>query len=181
MEESSYTHSCGADGESCTVWSELFHVIALNKGGGVIYIFNKILFSPRKNNRWVKFIGIISMQTKRCQTLCYSVTIKLLGACCVKLLQGFFWHCEWRGSMVESGLSRHEIVKLTTLPLFQGRGERAYDIYSRLLRERIICVMGPVSVSLDVDTDWIWILFLTTFPKVIYVVAPSPLFRSMTL
>ncbi|KTF84058.1 hypothetical protein cypCar_00031861 [Cyprinus carpio] len=25
-----------------------------------------------------------------------------------------------------------------------GRGERAYDIYSRLLRERIICVMGPV-------------------------------------
>lgn len=30
--------------------------------------------------------------------------------------------------------------------LFQGRGERAYDIYSRLLRERIICVMGPVSV-----------------------------------
>lgn len=27
----------------------------------------------------------------------------------------------------------------------QGRGERAYDIYSRLLRERIVCVMGPVS------------------------------------
>ena len=28
-----------------------------------------------------------------------------------------------------------------------GRGERAYDIYSRLLKERIICVMGPVSYS----------------------------------
>jgi ATP-dependent Clp protease protease subunit len=27
-----------------------------------------------------------------------------------------------------------------------GRGERAYDIYSRLLRERIICFMGPVSI-----------------------------------
>lgn len=27
----------------------------------------------------------------------------------------------------------------------KGRGERAYDIYSRLLRERIVCVMGPVS------------------------------------
>lgn len=27
-----------------------------------------------------------------------------------------------------------------------GRGERAYDIYSRLLKERIICVMGPVSI-----------------------------------
>uniref|UniRef100_A0A1L8DTT8 ATP-dependent Clp protease proteolytic subunit n=1 Tax=Nyssomyia neivai TaxID=330878 RepID=A0A1L8DTT8_9DIPT len=25
-----------------------------------------------------------------------------------------------------------------------GRGERAYDIFSRLLKERIICVMGPV-------------------------------------
>lgn len=27
-----------------------------------------------------------------------------------------------------------------------GRGERAYDIYSRLLKDRIICVMGPVSL-----------------------------------
>jgi len=25
-----------------------------------------------------------------------------------------------------------------------GRGERAYDIYSRLLKERIICIMGPI-------------------------------------
>merc|ERR1711902_217178 len=25
-----------------------------------------------------------------------------------------------------------------------GRGERAYDIYSRLLKDRIICLMGPV-------------------------------------
>lgn len=29
-----------------------------------------------------------------------------------------------------------------------GRGERAYDIYSRLLRERIICVMGPIDDSI---------------------------------
>lgn len=28
-----------------------------------------------------------------------------------------------------------------------GRGERAYDIYSRLLKERIICFMGPVSLN----------------------------------
>lgn len=27
-----------------------------------------------------------------------------------------------------------------------GRGERAYDIYSRLLKERIICFMGPVNI-----------------------------------
>ncbi|KAH9512590.1 hypothetical protein Btru_038878 [Bulinus truncatus] len=25
-----------------------------------------------------------------------------------------------------------------------GRGERAYDIFSRLLKERIICIMGPI-------------------------------------
>jgi len=31
-----------------------------------------------------------------------------------------------------------------------GRGERAYDIYSRLLKERIICVMGPVSCNCHV-------------------------------
>lgn len=29
-----------------------------------------------------------------------------------------------------------------------GRGERAYDIYSRLLKERIICVMGPITDDL---------------------------------
>ncbi|MEO8124192.1 MAG: ATP-dependent Clp protease proteolytic subunit, partial [Burkholderiales bacterium] len=26
-----------------------------------------------------------------------------------------------------------------------GRGERAYDIYSRLLRERVIFLVGPVN------------------------------------
>lgn len=29
-----------------------------------------------------------------------------------------------------------------------GRGERMYDIYSRLLKDRMICVMGPVSLYL---------------------------------
>lgn len=29
-----------------------------------------------------------------------------------------------------------------------GRGERAYDIYSRLLKERIVCVMGPINDEL---------------------------------
>jgi ATP-dependent Clp protease protease subunit len=29
-----------------------------------------------------------------------------------------------------------------------GRGERSYDIYSRLLKERIICFMGPVDDTL---------------------------------
>lgn len=30
-----------------------------------------------------------------------------------------------------------------------GRGDRAYDIYSRLLKERIICLMGPVNDALS--------------------------------
>ncbi|KAK2576781.1 hypothetical protein KPH14_005425 [Odynerus spinipes] len=30
-----------------------------------------------------------------------------------------------------------------------GRGERAYDIYSRLLKERIICLMGPITDSVS--------------------------------
>ena len=30
-----------------------------------------------------------------------------------------------------------------------GRGERAYDIYSRLLKERIICFMGPVGLLIS--------------------------------
>ncbi|BFZ17042.1 hypothetical protein BsWGS_20080 [Bradybaena similaris] len=30
-----------------------------------------------------------------------------------------------------------------------GRGERAYDIYSRLLKERIICIMGPIHDELS--------------------------------
>lgn len=29
-----------------------------------------------------------------------------------------------------------------------GKGERAYDVYSRLLKERIICVMGPIEDNL---------------------------------
>lgn len=48
----------------------------------------------------------------------------------------------------ESGVSgpRHcRPLTPTATFLPQGRGERAYDIYSRLLRERIVCVMGPVS------------------------------------
>merc|ERR1719367_1573547 len=30
-----------------------------------------------------------------------------------------------------------------------GRGERSYDIYSRLLKERIICIMGPIHDELS--------------------------------
>mgnify|MGYP001572015087 FL=1 len=36
------------------------------------------------------------------------------------------------------------VMAWTTEPLAQGQGERAYDIYSRLLKERIIFLNGPV-------------------------------------
>jgi len=43
---------------------------------------------------------------------------------------------------------RHEIVMNTLVPMVveqTARGERAYDIYSRLLKERIIFLNGPVN------------------------------------
>ncbi|CAG0894854.1 unnamed protein product [Cyprideis torosa] len=43
-------------------------------------------------------------------------------------------------------VSRPSLLPLIPMVVEQsGRGERAYDIYSRLLKERIICVMGPIS------------------------------------
>ncbi|XP_045502854.1 ATP-dependent Clp protease proteolytic subunit [Colias croceus] len=45
-------------------------------------------------------------------------------------------------------LCTSEPARLGMIPIVveqTGRGERAYDIYSRLLRERIICLMGPIS------------------------------------
>ena len=41
-----------------------------------------------------------------------------------------------------------DITGLGMVPMVietSGRGERAYDIYSRLLRERIIFLVGPVN------------------------------------
>lgn len=45
-------------------------------------------------------------------------------------------------------LNTTQPVRLGMIPIVveqTGRGERAYDIYSRLLRERIICLMGPIN------------------------------------
>ena len=47
-----------------------------------------------------------------------------------------------------SVMSVEETVGLGMVPIVieqSGRGERAYDIYSRLLRERIVFLVGPVS------------------------------------
>ena len=45
-------------------------------------------------------------------------------------------------------MSYQETTGLGMVPIVieqSGRGERAYDIYSRLLRERIIFLVGPVN------------------------------------
>uniref|UniRef100_A0A336M1U3 ATP-dependent Clp protease proteolytic subunit n=1 Tax=Culicoides sonorensis TaxID=179676 RepID=A0A336M1U3_CULSO len=45
------------------------------------------------------------------------------------------------------GISSTPLRSLNLVPIVveqTGRGERAYDIFSRLLKERIICLMGPV-------------------------------------
>jgi ATP-dependent Clp protease, protease subunit len=45
-------------------------------------------------------------------------------------------------------MSAHETQGLGMVPIVieqSGRGERAYDIYSRLLRERIVFLVGPVN------------------------------------
>lgn len=86
MEESSHTHSCGADRECDVVFSQLLPTVTL------------------------LWMGLTSFKSK---------TLLIVGI---------------------------DLCSTYVSPLFnQGRGERAYDIYSRLLRERIICVMGPVS------------------------------------
>lgn len=40
-------------------------------------------------------------------------------------------------------------IRGLTIPIVveqTGRGERSYDIFSRLLKERIVCVMGEVLI-----------------------------------
>lgn len=40
-------------------------------------------------------------------------------------------------------------IRGLTIPIVveqTGRGERSYDIFSRLLKERIVCVMGEVGI-----------------------------------
>lgn len=49
-------------------------------------------------------------------------------------------------------LDRKSIRCLNLIPIVveqTGRGERSYDIYSRLLKERIVCLMGPINDTLS--------------------------------
>lgn len=64
-----------------------------------------------------------------------------------------------RSPGISHGLQKPNLQRLAAMSTFQslipivveqsGRGERAYDIYSRLLKERIICLMGPIHDDLS--------------------------------
>lgn len=54
------------------------------------------------------------------------------------------FQCIFKSSLQRRNLGLVPIVIEQT-----GRGERAYDIFSRLLKERIICLMGPVDDSIS--------------------------------
>uniref|UniRef100_A0A1I8MDH5 ATP-dependent Clp protease proteolytic subunit n=1 Tax=Musca domestica TaxID=7370 RepID=A0A1I8MDH5_MUSDO len=52
--------------------------------------------------------------------------------------------------LINSGLHFRRDLHLVPIVVEQtGRGERAYDIFSRLLKERIICLMGPIHDDLS--------------------------------
>src|SRR5258708_39996395 len=46
-------------------------------------------------------------------------------------------------------LTMSSTVLVTTVIETTGRGERAYDIYSRLLKERIIMINGPIEETMS--------------------------------
>lgn len=56
----------------------------------------------------------------------------------------------WSKKWVHPGLGLTLFIMYSASCL-QGRGERAYDIFSRLLKERIICLMGPVSDNVSLN------------------------------
>ncbi|KAF6200418.1 hypothetical protein GE061_006721 [Apolygus lucorum] len=58
-------------------------------------------------------------------------------------LKNFVTKLGWRKDFCTSARSCHPLVPIVVETT--GRGERSYDIYSRLLKERIICLMGPVT------------------------------------
>jgi len=54
----------------------------------------------------------------------------------------------WRARMMEAEMAMEPARGLGLIPMVieqSGRGERAYDIYSRLLKERVVFLVGPVT------------------------------------
>jgi len=54
----------------------------------------------------------------------------------------------WTARMMEAEMAMEPARSLGLIPMVieqSGRGERAYDIYSRLLKERVVFLVGPVT------------------------------------
>ncbi len=55
---------------------------------------------------------------------------------------------DWKAAGADPSAMRQEPTGLGLIPMVieqSGRGERAYDIYSRLLKERVVFLVGPVN------------------------------------
>lgn len=73
---------------------------------------------------------------------CLSLSSKILRSESVKLSTPLSTHNRTFHDVFKS----RAMMPLVPMVVEQtGRGERSYDIYSRLLKERIICFMGPVT------------------------------------
>merc|ERR1711994_81312 len=75
---------------------------------------------------------------------------------CLRGTRGFSTHrtlgtdYEWHSSGGFGTPRRDPTTGLVPIVVEQtGRGERSYDIYSRLLKDRIICLMGPVNDTIS--------------------------------
>ncbi|XP_036222759.1 ATP-dependent Clp protease proteolytic subunit [Bactrocera oleae] len=55
----------------------------------------------------------------------------------------------WKLSLGKTTSNKRYIHLIPMVVEQTGRGERAYDIFSRLLKERIVCVMGPIHDDLS--------------------------------
>merc|ERR1712071_443676 len=64
------------------------------------------------------------------------------------LLMSYFKHFQVSGHQLHTSV-QHNYPLIPIVVEQTGRGERSYDIYSRLLKERIICVMGPINDDLS--------------------------------
>jgi ATP-dependent Clp protease, protease subunit len=65
----------------------------------------------------------------------------------ISILEHFFCNTRLSGDNMNTQNSALDIQGLGMVPMVieqSGRGERAYDIYSRLLKERVIFLVGPV-------------------------------------
>ncbi|KAG8313019.1 hypothetical protein J6590_010111 [Homalodisca vitripennis] len=65
----------------------------------------------------------------------------------LRLLSNHLKHCSLSRQIHTAVVNSYALVPIVVEQT--GRGERAYDIFSRLLKDRIICVMGPIDDSLS--------------------------------